>query len=95
MFVALLAGGYLLLQSGRISANADGKLSRLELWMAHTSLRATLRHQAPEGPDPLPLTNANLIAGIPFMEGRRNLRATASRMTRRGIPSGRLNMAFG
>ncbi len=49
MFVALLAGGYLLLQSGRISANADGKLSRLELWMAHTSLRATLRHQAPRG----------------------------------------------
>ncbi len=64
MFVALLAGGYLLLQRGRISANVDGKLNRLELWVAHTSLRATLRHQAPEGPDPLPLTNGNLIAGI-------------------------------
>ncbi len=62
--VALLAGGYLLLQSGRIPANADGKPSRLELWMARTSLRATLRHQAPKGPDPVPLTNANLIAGI-------------------------------
>ncbi|MHB8403848.1 MAG: hypothetical protein ACYDCJ_00240 [Gammaproteobacteria bacterium] len=49
MFVALLAGGYLLLQRGRISANVDGKLSRLELWVAHTSLRATLRHQAPDG----------------------------------------------
>ena len=62
--VALLAGGYLLLQSGRIPANADGKPSRLELWMARTSLRATLRHQAPKGPDPVSLTNANLIAGI-------------------------------
>jgi len=62
--VALLAGGFLLLQSGKIPANADGKPSPIELWMARTSLRATLRHQAPKGPDPVALTNANLIAGV-------------------------------
>lgn len=62
--VALLIGGYLVLQSGRIPANADGTPSRLELWMARTSLRATLRQQAPKGADPVPLTDANLIAGV-------------------------------
>ena len=62
--VGLLAGGYLLLQSGKIPANADGKPTSLELWMARTSLRATLRHQAPRIPDPIPLTTANLEAGI-------------------------------
>ena len=62
--VVLLIGGYLVLQSGRIPANADGTPSRLELWMARTSLRATLRQQAPKGADPVPLTTANLITGI-------------------------------
>ncbi len=62
--VALLIGGYLILQSGRIPANADGTPSRLELWMARTSLRATLRKQAPREPDPIPLTTANLITGV-------------------------------
>ena len=62
--VALLIGGYLVLQSGRIPANADGTPSRLELWMARTSLRATLRQQAPRGADPVALTTANLIAGV-------------------------------
>jgi len=62
--VVLLIGGYLVLQSGSIPANADGTPSRLELWMARTSLRATLRQQAPKGADPVPLTTANLITGI-------------------------------
>ena len=62
--VVLLIGGYLVLQSGRIPANADGTPSRLELWMARTSLRATLRQQAPKGADPVALTTANLIAGV-------------------------------
>ena len=62
--VVLLIGGYLVLQSGSIPANADGTPSRLELWMARTSLRATLRQQAPKGSDPVPLTTANLITGI-------------------------------
>ncbi|MHB8348677.1 MAG: c-type cytochrome [Acidiferrobacterales bacterium] len=62
--VALLIGGYLALQSGKIPANADGTPSRLELWMARTSLRATLRHQAPRESDPIPLTTANLVTGV-------------------------------
>ncbi|MHB8453659.1 MAG: c-type cytochrome [Acidiferrobacterales bacterium] len=62
--VTLLVGGYALLHSGSIPANADGTPGRLELWMARTSLHATLRQQAPKEPDPIPLTTANLIAGV-------------------------------
>ena len=36
----------------------------LEHWAARTSLRATLAKDAPKGPNPVPLTDANLIAGI-------------------------------
>jgi thiosulfate dehydrogenase len=59
-----LAGAYALLQSGLISANADAKPGRLELWAASTSLDATLRRQAPTGANPVPFTSANLVAGI-------------------------------
>lgn len=62
--VLLLVGGYLVLQSGKLPANADGTPSWLELWMARTSLRATLRHEAPRGPGPLAPTTANLVEGI-------------------------------
>jgi len=47
-----------------LPANADGKPSRLERWAAQTSLRTTLEREAPKGPNPLPLDDANLIAGI-------------------------------
>ena len=62
--VIVLVGGYLLLQSGSIPANADAKPGGLELWAAKTSLDATLRNQAPKQPNPIALTDANLIAGI-------------------------------
>ncbi|HEV2596533.1 MAG TPA: cytochrome c [Sphingomicrobium sp.] len=62
--LVLLAGGYLLLQSGLLPANADAKPGGLELWAAGTSLNATLRNQAPKQANPVPLTPANLIAGI-------------------------------
>jgi thiosulfate dehydrogenase len=45
-------------------ANADAKPSKLETWAAKTSLHATLRREAPKAPNPLPLDDANLIAGI-------------------------------
>lgn len=61
--VAFIAG-YALLQSGFIPANADGKPGGLELWAASTSLNATLRSQAPKGPNPVALSDANLIDGI-------------------------------
>jgi len=36
----------------------------LEGWAAQTSLRATLAREAPAGPNPVELTDSNLIAGI-------------------------------
>jgi len=60
--VALLI--YLAVEAGVIPANADAKPSRLERWLAHTSLRATLARDAPTTPNPAALTDANLIAGI-------------------------------
>jgi thiosulfate dehydrogenase len=62
--VVLGLGAYLGVEAGMLPANADGKPSRLERWAARTSLRTTLEREAPKGPNPLPLDNANLIAGI-------------------------------
>lgn len=62
--VIALVAGYLLLRSGFIPANADAKPGGLELWAAGTSLDATLSRQAPTGPNPVALTDANLIQGI-------------------------------
>jgi thiosulfate dehydrogenase len=55
---------YVLLQSGLIPANADGKPGGLELWAANTSLSATLRREAPKGPNPEALTDSNLTEGV-------------------------------
>lgn len=62
--VVELAAAYALLRSDLIPANADAKPSRLEYWMAKTSLRATLRRDAPKGPNPVPLTGQNLLEGV-------------------------------
>ena len=59
-----LAGAYALLQSGLVPANADAKPGGLELWAAGTSLHATLRRQAQREANPVPLSSANLVAGI-------------------------------
>ena len=64
MIVVGLAGGYIVLRSGLVPAGADNKPLPLEKWAARTSLHATLRRDAPEGPDPVPLTDDNLVAGI-------------------------------
>ena len=56
--------GYGLVRSGRIPANADAKAGGLEVWAANTSLAATLKRAAPSGPNPVPLTDANLIEGV-------------------------------
>jgi thiosulfate dehydrogenase len=61
--VALVCG-YLVLRYGLIPANADGKPGRLETWIAGMSLEATLSREAPKGPNPIALTNENLLAGI-------------------------------
>jgi len=61
--VGLLAA-YFVLRAGLIPANADAKPGALEDWAARTSLHATVVREAPKGPNPVPLTDANLIAGI-------------------------------
>ena len=62
VFVALI-GGYVILQSGLVPANADAEPGRLETWAAQTSLHATLAREAPKGPNPVALTDENLITG--------------------------------
>jgi thiosulfate dehydrogenase len=57
-------GAYFGIQRGLMPANADATPSALETWAAKTSLRATLAREAPKTPNPLPLDDANLIAGI-------------------------------
>jgi thiosulfate dehydrogenase len=59
-----LVGGYLLLRSGFIPANADATPESIETWAAETSLNATLDNEAPKGQNPVAPTVANLITGI-------------------------------
>ena len=61
---AALVGGYLILQSGLISANADATPGPVETWMARTSLDATLNREAPKDPNPVAMTDTNLIDAI-------------------------------
>ena len=62
--LAAAGGGYAVLRAGLIPANADANPGWLETWAAGTSLDATVAREAPKGPNPVPLTDANLIAGI-------------------------------
>jgi thiosulfate dehydrogenase len=62
--VVALIGVYALVRSGLIPANADAKPGRLETWMAHASLNATLAREAPKGPHPVTLTEENLLLGV-------------------------------
>jgi thiosulfate dehydrogenase len=62
--VAAVVGGYIVLRTGLIPANADAAPGRFETWMASTSLDATLNREAPRGRNPVAMTDANLIAGI-------------------------------
>jgi thiosulfate dehydrogenase len=62
--VVAAVGGYIVLRTGLIPANADATPGGLERWMAETSLDATLDREAPKGPNPVAVTDANLIDGI-------------------------------
>jgi thiosulfate dehydrogenase len=64
VLVALALGIYLAVEAGAIPANADAKPSKLERWLARTSLRATLAREAPRTANPVALNDANLIDGI-------------------------------
>ncbi len=59
-----LAVGYVSLQFGLIPANADAKPGALEKWAAGMSLEATLHREAPKGPNPVQVTDQNLIEGV-------------------------------
>jgi thiosulfate dehydrogenase len=62
--VALALCAYVGIEAGLMPANADAKPSKLERWMAGTSLHATLARAASKSANPVPLTDENLIAGI-------------------------------
>jgi thiosulfate dehydrogenase len=59
-----LIGGYFLVRSGFVPANADAQPGRLETWLAHTSLDATLAREAPTGQNPVELSEQNLTHGV-------------------------------
>lgn len=62
--IAVLLAIYLVLVMGVIPASADSGPLPLENWAAGTSLQATLSRDAPKISNPVPLTDANLVAGI-------------------------------
>lgn len=61
---ALLLLAYVGLKAGMMPANADAKPPRLERWAARVSLHVALAREAPRTPNPMALTDDNLIAGI-------------------------------
>jgi thiosulfate dehydrogenase len=61
--VALLVG-YLIVRAGSLPANADAKPPPIERWIARTSLRAAILREAPRAANPVPATDANLVAGL-------------------------------
>jgi thiosulfate dehydrogenase len=62
--VVALIGGYVVVREGFVPANADAKPGSLEIWVAGTSLRATLDREAPKESNPVAMTDENLVAGI-------------------------------
>ncbi|HEY5095455.1 MAG TPA: c-type cytochrome [Candidatus Eremiobacteraceae bacterium] len=63
ILVGLIAA-YAAVSFGLVPANADGKPSGIERWAARTSLKATIRREATASPNPLPMTDDNLNAGL-------------------------------
>ena len=63
-FALLFAAAFVLVESGYIPANADAPPGRIETWIASTSLDATLDREAPREPNPVALTDQNLLAGV-------------------------------
>jgi thiosulfate dehydrogenase len=62
--VVIVLLGFAAVELGLLPANADGKASKIERWAARTSLRATIARQAPRTPNPVALTDENLMSGI-------------------------------
>jgi thiosulfate dehydrogenase len=66
--LAAAAVGYYALSSGLIPANADAKPGQIEMFIAGTSLQATLDKDAPKEPNPVQLSDENLVNGIKLYE---------------------------
>ena len=67
--ILAVIGGFIGITEGLIvPANADASPSKFERWMASRSLHATLRREAPAIPNPVALTDENLIAGAKLYE---------------------------
>jgi thiosulfate dehydrogenase len=62
--IAGLLGAYLFVAFGFVPANADAKPPALEKWAARMSLKATIAREAPKSPNPVAVSDANLIAGV-------------------------------
>lgn len=62
--VVELVVGYIAVRAGLIPANADARPSKIETWVAKTSLHATIAREAPKGDNPMAATPANLVAGM-------------------------------
>jgi thiosulfate dehydrogenase len=61
---AIGAALYLVAAAGVLPANADARPPAVEKWIARKALDAAILRQAPKGDNPVPLNDANLIAGI-------------------------------
>jgi mono/diheme cytochrome c family protein len=67
VIVTILAAAaciYLILAKGVIPASADSGPLPLERWATRVALHATMAREAPTTANPVPLTDANVIAGI-------------------------------
>ena len=62
--VAGLLGAYLFVALGLMPANADAKPPALERWAAHKSLNALIAREAPKTPNPVAISDENLIDGV-------------------------------
>lgn len=62
--VVIVLAGYIGVRAGMMPANADAKPPALERWAAKTSLHAALRRDATKTPNPLPLDDVDLLAGV-------------------------------
>ncbi len=63
ILIALL-GAWVMVTFGLVPANADADPPGIERWAAKKSLRATLARDAPRGDNPVPVSDANLAAGL-------------------------------
>jgi thiosulfate dehydrogenase len=59
-----LACVYIVVKNGLVPINADSPPLPGEVWAAQTALDAALARQAPKTPNPVALTDDNLVAGI-------------------------------